>query len=92
MFSCEYFEMFKNSYLEEHLKTAAMVIFQNYFPKHLKEAALHFTIFQFCLFWFVIFSDFWFYVWDHFNMKSYKIHYCFLIDLFALFILTFWTR
>ena len=42
--------MFKNTYLEEHLKTAAMVIFQNYFPERLKEAALHFTIFQFCLF------------------------------------------
>ena len=48
--SCEYYETFKNIYFEEHLKTAATLIFQNYFPEDLKEAALHFTIFQFCLF------------------------------------------
>ena len=50
MFSCEYCEAFKNTCFEEHLQTAATVIFQNYFPEHLKVAALHFTIFQFCLF------------------------------------------
>ena len=72
MFSCDYFETFKKTYCEEHLLTAATVIFQNYFPEHLKEAALHFTIFQFSLFWFVIFLDFYFftfYIWDLFNMK-----------------------
>ena len=49
-FACEYCETFKNTYFEEHLKTAAAVIFQNYFPEHLKEAPLHFNIFQFCMF------------------------------------------
>ena len=49
-FSYEYCEDFKNNYFEEHLKTAATVTFQNYVPEHLKGAALHFTIFQFCLF------------------------------------------
>ena len=48
--SSEYYETFKNTYFEEHLQTAIMGIFQNYFPEHLKEGALHFTIFQFCLF------------------------------------------
>ena len=58
MFSCGYYENFKNTYFVENLQTAATVIFQNYFPENLKEAALHFTIFQFCLFWLVIFLDF----------------------------------
>ena len=42
MLSCEYYE----TYFEEHLQTAATVIFQNYFPEQLKEAASQFTIFQ----------------------------------------------
>ena len=59
MFSCEYYETSKNTYFEEHLKTASTtIIFQNYFREGLKEAALHFIIFQICLFWFVIYLGF----------------------------------
>ena len=49
-FFCQYYKTFKNIYFVEHLKTTATVVFQNYFPEYLKEAALHFNIFQFCLF------------------------------------------
>ena len=49
-FFCQYYKTFKNIYFVEHLQTAATVIFQNYFTEYLKEAALRFNIFQFCLF------------------------------------------
>ena len=42
VFSCEYYE----TCFEEHLQTAAMFIFQNYFLEYLKEADSQFTIFQ----------------------------------------------
>ena len=35
VFSCKYFEIFQSTYFEEQ-RTAAIVIFQNYFPEHLK--------------------------------------------------------
>ena len=44
------FKTFEDTYFVEQLQTAATIIFQNYFPEYLKEAALHINIFQFCLF------------------------------------------
>ena len=50
LFFCQYYKTFKNTYFVKHLQTAATVIFQNYFPEYLKEAALHFNIFSFVCF------------------------------------------
>ena len=58
VFSGEYCKIFKSTYFEVDLRTAASVIFQNHFPENLKTVALDFTIFQFCLFHFDIFLYF----------------------------------
>ena len=68
MFSCEYYE----TYFEEHLQTAATVIFQNYFPGHLKEAASQFTIVQLSVLFVLIYYILRFLVFYSLCMRSFQ--------------------
>ena len=54
MFFWKYCKIFKRTYFEVDLRTATSVIFQICFPENLQKIALDFTIFQFCLFFFVL--------------------------------------